>query len=113
MSGLDIKGLRKRSGLTQQQLADLIEVRRQTVLNWEKGATSPSAEELAALGKILGFDPSHLPAMELDPKDKIIDLQERLMKCKDEISELKLELERSKKNTTIAPDVPKLSKERK
>ncbi len=45
---------RKRQGLSQIQLADALEVSRQTISKWETGAALPSAENLAALGKLYG-----------------------------------------------------------
>ena len=37
-----IKALREKHGLTQQQLADLVDVTRQTILFMEKGKYNPS-----------------------------------------------------------------------
>ena len=45
---------RKRQGLSQIELAEALEVSRQTVSKWETGAALPSAENLAALGKLYG-----------------------------------------------------------
>ncbi len=45
---------RKRQGLSQIQLADALEVSRQTISKWETGAALPSAENLAALGRLYG-----------------------------------------------------------
>lgn len=46
---------RKRQGLSQIELAEALEVSRQTVSKWETGAALPSAENLAALGKLYGL----------------------------------------------------------
>ena len=45
---------RKRQGLSQIDLADALEVSRQTVSKWETGAALPSAENLLALSKLYG-----------------------------------------------------------
>lgn len=45
---------RKRQGLSQIDLADALEVSRQTVSKWETGAVLPSAENLLALSKLYG-----------------------------------------------------------
>lgn len=45
---------RKRQGLSQIELAESLDVSRQTVSKWETGAALPSAENLLALGKLYG-----------------------------------------------------------
>lgn len=45
---------RKAQGLSQIDLADALEVSRQTVSKWETGAALPSAENLLALSKLYG-----------------------------------------------------------
>lgn len=50
-----LKEERERLGLTQPQMAAAAEVGKTTVINWEKGASSPSAVQLAALAP-LGVD---------------------------------------------------------
>ena len=42
MPGNEIRKLRKRLGLTQQQLADKLGVDRTTVSRWERGEVEPS-----------------------------------------------------------------------
>lgn len=42
MNGTEIKDIRKKRGLTQQELADIIGVDRVTVARWEIGAKKPS-----------------------------------------------------------------------
>ena len=45
--------LRKKRGLTQQQIADELSVNRVTYTNWEKGNREPSFEKLLLLAKYL------------------------------------------------------------
>ena len=52
MNGLEIKKNRKKLGLTQLELAKLIGVSKNTVLNYEKGSVIPESK-IAILGKIL------------------------------------------------------------
>jgi DNA-binding transcriptional regulator YiaG len=47
-----IKALRKRTRHTQQTLADLIDVRRVTIANWETDFKKPSAKHQAVLDGI-------------------------------------------------------------
>ncbi|PZM85025.1 transcriptional regulator [Candidatus Gracilibacteria bacterium] len=49
-----IKELRKEKGLTQADLADRVEVRRETIVFMEKGKYNPSLELAYKVSKIFG-----------------------------------------------------------
>ena len=49
----NILSLRKKNNFSQEQLAEKIDVSRQTISNWELGETSPNPEQLLALSKTL------------------------------------------------------------
>ena len=49
-----IKQFRLKNKLTQQQLADLMDVTRQAVTRWESGTVEPSTENLISLAQIFG-----------------------------------------------------------
>ncbi len=51
--GEKILKLRKKEGLSQEQLGEKINVTRQTISNWELGETSPNPEQLKLLSKEL------------------------------------------------------------
>jgi len=51
---LKIKSLRSACKLTQQALADTLEVSRSTIAMWETGESNPNADKLPTLAKILG-----------------------------------------------------------
>ena len=53
---IDLKALRAKKGMTQQQLADEIHCVRTAIANIECGITNPSVEMAKALGKALDFD---------------------------------------------------------
>lgn len=56
MEVIHTKGLtyiRKRLGLKQQELADLLHVERSTIAKWESGAAYPRASQLPELAKAL------------------------------------------------------------
>ena len=51
--GNKILELRKKKGLSQEQLGEKVDVTRQTISNWELGETSPNPEQLKLLSKAL------------------------------------------------------------
>lgn len=67
----DIYSARKKLGLSQEKLAEALGVSRNTVSRWELGEFSPSAENLAALERLLAqlegdgpAEPEDTPAPE-------------------------------------------------
>ena len=53
--GNKILELRKRAGLSQEQLGEKVNVTRQTISNWELGETAPNPEQLKLLSQIFGI----------------------------------------------------------
>lgn len=53
MLGENILKLRKKQGLSQEQLGEQVEVTRQTISNWELGETTPNPNQLKLLSKAL------------------------------------------------------------
>ncbi|MBR5533589.1 MAG: helix-turn-helix transcriptional regulator [Ruminiclostridium sp.] len=74
--GSNIKKLRTGQGMTQDQLAEKLFVTRQTVSNWERGASQPNLEQLEAIAAALGVE-----VMELlyGPKPKEGPSRKRLL----------------------------------
>jgi transcriptional regulator with XRE-family HTH domain len=54
--GKKIKILRKTRGLTQEQLAEKLNVKRATISNYEIGRRSPHIKELEAIAEALGVN---------------------------------------------------------
>lgn len=54
--GRKIRILRKTRGLTQQQLADKLKVKRATISNYEIGRRSPHIKELEEISAVLGVN---------------------------------------------------------
>ena len=52
--------LRKRSGLSQEQLAEQLNVSRQAISKWESGASVPESEKLIAISKYFGVSIDYL-----------------------------------------------------
>ena len=53
MLGEKILKLRKKQGLSQEQLGEQVHVTRQTISNWELNETAPNPEQLKLLSKAL------------------------------------------------------------
>ena len=73
--GNRIRKYRKESGLTQEQLAERINVTKSRVSNWEQGINRPDADILGAICRALNVSPSdlldvHLTDDELNAHEK-------------------------------------------
>lgn len=62
---LNIKELRAKSGFTQAELAERLEVTRQTIINWEKGQSRPDGDELRRLALAFEVDVSEIKVAEV------------------------------------------------
>lgn len=58
--GEDLKAHRQRCGMTQEFVAESLNVSRQAVSKWETGAAEPSTSNLLALAKLYGVDAGEL-----------------------------------------------------
>lgn len=63
---LQMSILRKRSGLTQKDLAEALSVDLKTIGNWEKGRTAISLEDACAVSDAIGCTPNDLCGWYLD-----------------------------------------------
>ena len=68
--GEKILKLRKKQGLSQEELGDKVKVTRQTISNWELGETSPNPEQLKLLSKELQVSIDEL--LDNDIKDIMV-----------------------------------------
>ena len=69
--GENIFKLRKEYNLSQEQLAEKINVTRQTISNWELGETAPNPEQLKLLSKELNISIDEL--LNNDIKQVLVD----------------------------------------
>lgn len=83
MLGENIKNLRIKNGLSQEDLAKKLNVVRQTISKWEKGQSLPDAESLKTLAEVFSTDVSSLLGQE--EKDGNDDLKELLKNINAEI----------------------------
>ena len=62
----ELLALRKRSGMSQQEVAGAIGVTRQTISNWELGQGSPALDKAAELARQYGVTLDDLASDEVD-----------------------------------------------
>lgn len=65
-TGKLIADLRKKQGLTQQQLADKLNLSNKTISKWESGSGSPDISNLLVLADVLGVSVDELLRGELN-----------------------------------------------
>lgn len=82
MLGDKLVALRKKNGHSQQELADKLQVTRQTISNWELGQGSPSLDKAMELAKIyhVSLDDLVENQVEIVVKEKK-PKSSRLLKC--------------------------------
>jgi len=61
--------LRKRSGLSQEQLAERLDVSRQAISKWESGVSVPESEKLVVISSYFNVSVDYLLKDELDSPD--------------------------------------------
>ncbi|MDO4170808.1 MAG: helix-turn-helix transcriptional regulator [Lachnospiraceae bacterium] len=61
---ISIKGARVEKGMTQQQSGDAMGVTRETISNWERGITAPTAPQLMKLCELYGVNISDIFLIE-------------------------------------------------
>lgn len=77
MLGENILKLRKKNGLSQEQLGEKINVTRQTISNWELGETAPNPEQLKLLSQSLNISIDELLDNDINSsmKENIINIE--------------------------------------
>ena len=73
-TGQKITELRKKNNITQEQLADLLSVSRQSVSKWESDLAYPETEKLISLSKIFKCSVDYLLKEEAAPLDDLHDI---------------------------------------
>lgn len=73
--------LRKAKGLTQEQLAEQLDVSRQSISKWESGQASPELEKIVALSAIFDVTTDYLlKSSEIDDLSVKTEMLEKLNK---------------------------------
>lgn len=86
MLGENIKALRKRKGLTQEELAIRLRVVRQTVSKWEKGLSVPDAEMLQRLAEVLDTDVAQLLGADVKNEQSENEIVEQLSRLNEQLA---------------------------
>lgn len=71
--------LRKRQGLSQEELANRLDVTRQTVSKWEVGDSAPDMEKLIALSELFGISLDELVLGKVPVTTKLDELGAKVM----------------------------------
>ena len=66
---IKISELRKKKGLSQEQLAEMLNVTKQSVSNWESGRSLPEIDKIVELSKIFGVSTDYLLINESSEKN--------------------------------------------
>jgi len=66
----NLKNLRKAKGLSQEELAQKLNVVRQTISKWEKGTSVPDSEMLIRIAEELGVSVTTLLGEEVEEKEQ-------------------------------------------
>lgn len=73
--------LRRKSGLSQEQLADKIGVSRQAISKWESGSSTPELEKLILLSEFFGVSIDDLAKENQEVVSKNVEEKEELNKA--------------------------------
>lgn len=82
----NLKALRKKRGITQEELAVRLNVVRQTVSKWEKGLSVPDAELLLKLAEVLEVSVSQLIGAKIEEEEKPDALAEQLSRINEQLA---------------------------
>ena len=81
----NIKNLRKNKGFTQEELANKLNVVRQTVSKWEKWYSVPDAEMLKKIAEILETDVSQLLGSSIEETSNTDLVAEQLSRINEQL----------------------------
>lgn len=73
--GSNLKALRKKAGLTQEELADRLEVTSKTISNWELGNFIPTVDDVKKLAEALGVSEQQLLAPDTRPSGWVLTIK--------------------------------------
>ena len=86
MLNVRIKNARQAKGMTQEELAILLNVTRQTISKWEKGASVPDSQLLIKLSEVLEVTVSDLLGTNTNESTSNDDLAEQLSRIDEKLA---------------------------
>ena len=75
--GMRIQNARKANKLSQKELADKIDVTKDTISHYENNTQTPSLQRVAKIARVLNTSIDYLMGMENEPVIKLYGLSER------------------------------------
>lgn len=81
----NLKALRKNKGFTQEELAQKVNVVRQTVSKWEKGLSVPDADALQKIAEVLDVEISQLLGADIVHEENKNEIAEQLAKINEQL----------------------------
>lgn len=81
----NLKTLRKNKGFTQEELAQKLNVVRQTVSKWEKGLSVPDADSLQKIAEVLDVPVSQLLGADIANDENKNEVAEQLAKINEQL----------------------------
>ncbi len=99
--GERIRALRKENSLTQETLAEALDVSRQAVAKWESGKSSPSTANLVKMAELFNVSFAELipENEELSTKEQLDDIRQSIVRLETEARERRVYFERAKELT--------------
>lgn len=85
MLGENLKNIRKRKGMTQDELAERLNVVRQTVSKWENNLSVPDAQILQRIAEILDVSVSELLGAKMEEGEDINELALQLSRINEQL----------------------------
>ena len=82
----NMKTLRKNKGFTQDELANRLNVVRQTVSKWEKGLSVPDAEMLQKIAEVLESDVGQLLGAPIKQNENVDVIAEQLSRINEQLA---------------------------
>lgn len=111
MIGENLMKLRKKQGMSQQEVADLLHVSRQTISNWELNQGAPTIDKARELAKLYNVSLDDLVGHDTEVISSIENKESVILKkligkiCKIDCKELSLYLDSPTKDQFVVLDV--------
>ncbi len=82
----NLKNLRKSKGITQEEMAERLNVVRQTISKWEKGTSVPDAEMLSRIAELFEVSVSTLLGETIETTEEHSILAEQLARINEQLA---------------------------